>query len=226
MGIKSSRQATRLSGCTLKNKKILITAGPTWVPIDNVRVISNISTGRTGILLSERLSGLGADVTLLLGPAQACCLDKKIRLLRFRFFDELKKMLMAQLKLKKYAALIHCAAVSDYQSLKSFTRKESSNKQFWRIDLKPTEKIIDAIKKIDPSLCLVGFKYEPQAGKKLLIENAANLMHRASADLVVANSIIGKKYLAYIIKGNRNYGPLSSKEKMVRQLTHLLAQVL
>ena len=56
---------------SLKNKRILITAGPTWVAIDSVRVISNIATGETGILLAKRLSLQGAKVTLALGPS--CC---------------------------------------------------------------------------------------------------------------------------------------------------------
>ncbi|MBU1999188.1 MAG: phosphopantothenoylcysteine decarboxylase, partial [Candidatus Omnitrophica bacterium] len=68
----------------LKNKKILITAGPTWVPVDDVRVISNSASGETGILLAKRLSGQGAKVTLLLGPIGNYNPDKKIKLVLFR----------------------------------------------------------------------------------------------------------------------------------------------
>ena len=68
MVINKSHKVTKSQSHKLKNKKVLITAGPTWVPIDNVRVISNTATGETGILLSEKLKNLGAKVTLLLGP--------------------------------------------------------------------------------------------------------------------------------------------------------------
>ncbi len=55
---------------SLNGKRILITAGPTWVPIDNVRVISNIATGTTGVLLAWQTSAQGAKVTLVLGPCE------------------------------------------------------------------------------------------------------------------------------------------------------------
>ncbi len=132
----------------LKNKKILITAGPSWVPIDRVRVISNIATGETGIILAERLLKEGARVTLLLGPQGTCCLDKRIKLRAYRFFDELKGLLSGELKLKKYDMVIHTAAVSDYRPLKQYSGKVKSGIKHWRLDLVPTEKIIDMIKKI------------------------------------------------------------------------------
>ena len=52
----------------LKNKKILITAGPTWIPIDKVRVITNIFKGRLGIIIAKEAIKRKAKVTLLLGP--------------------------------------------------------------------------------------------------------------------------------------------------------------
>ena len=86
----------------LSRKKVLITAGPTWVPVDKVRVIGNLATGETGIQLAEKFAAAGARVTLLLGPVQACCLDKRIRLLRYTFFDELAKVFTGELRSRKY----------------------------------------------------------------------------------------------------------------------------
>ena len=54
----------------LKGKKILITAGPTREFIDPVRFISNPSTGRMGIAIAQAVKSAGADVTLILGPAE------------------------------------------------------------------------------------------------------------------------------------------------------------
>src|SRR5688572_28683469 len=55
----------------LSGRRILVTAGPTWVPIDAVRHISNASSGRTGIALSAGFAEEGAEVVLLLGPGSA-----------------------------------------------------------------------------------------------------------------------------------------------------------
>ncbi len=90
----------------LGNKKVLITAGPTWVPIDAVRVISNTATGRTGIEIARRFARGGAEVTLLLGPVSLVHSPRStvhsIKIIRFRYFDELKKLLSGLLKKKKY----------------------------------------------------------------------------------------------------------------------------
>lgn len=74
-----------------KNRRILITAGPTWVPIDNVRVIGNIATGQTGILLSNKLRKLGAKVTLVLGPVTDKNIDKGVEIIQFTFSKNLRR---------------------------------------------------------------------------------------------------------------------------------------
>lgn len=206
----------------LKNKRVLITAGPTWAPIDNVRVISNIATGETGILLSQKLRDLGARVTLLLGPVGACCLNRKIKLIRFKFFDELKKAVKKELGSKKYDMVIHCAAVSDYKAAKIYPRKVRSDKKDWTINLIPTEKIIGLIKKIDASLFLVGFKFEPGVKKETLIQRTKRLVIRAGLDLAVANTINKNQYLAYIVNRRQSYGPIFNKKKMAEKLIRLI----
>lgn len=207
----------------LKNKTVLITAGPTWVPIDTVRVISNIATGTTGILLAEKLRRLGAKVTLLLGPADNCCLNKKIKLLRFRFFDELKDKIINELKYKKYNIVIHSAAVSDYKPIKTYSHKVKSGIKRWKLDLVPTEKIIDLLKRIDNSIILVGFKFEPQAGKDILIKKTKELIRQAELDLAVANTMNKNKYCAYILDNyNHSYGPIFNKKNLVAKLADLI----
>ncbi|MDP2941032.1 MAG: phosphopantothenoylcysteine decarboxylase [Candidatus Omnitrophota bacterium] len=206
----------------LKNKRILITAGPTWVPIDSARVIGNTATGRTGILLAEGLAGRGGRVTLLLGPVGACCLDKRIKVLDFKFFGELKDKLAKEIKSKKYAIVVHTAAVSDYQPLKHFRGKIKSGRKNLRIALRPTPKIINLIKRIDRNLLLVGFKFEPQAGKINLLSKARKLLAQAKADLVVANNLAGGGYRAYIVGQGQEYGPYGSKAAMVNRLIGLL----
>jgi len=229
----------------LKNKRILITAGPTWVPIDEVRVISNTASGATGILLAEKLSRLGAKVTLLLGPApfvgaglkpaptaetcnagarHAVPLRKNIKIIRFHFFDELKKFISTELESAKYDAVIHSAAVADYRPRKPRRQKIRSGLKHLRLDLVPTEKIIDSIKKRNSSLYLVGFKFEPSDSKAVLIREAAVLARRSRADLVVANTTVKDKYLAYFVKGRTISGPMTCKTEMTHQLCKMLKE--
>ena len=203
----------------IKDKHILITAGPTWVPIDGVRVISNTATGQTGILLAEKLVALGAQVTLILGPVAGCRINKKIRLIRFRFFDELKLALTRELRTKKYGAVVHSAAVADYRLKRPFPKKISSGLKNFTLRLVSTEKLIDGIKKIDKGVCLVAFKFEPQAGREELLSEAKTLLKRTQSDLVAANTADGKKYCAYIIDKKFNTtAALDSKYKLVKSL--------
>ncbi|MCX5706087.1 MAG: bifunctional phosphopantothenoylcysteine decarboxylase/phosphopantothenate--cysteine ligase CoaBC, partial [Candidatus Omnitrophica bacterium] len=107
----------------LKNKRVLITSGPTQVAIDSVRVITNNATAETGILLANKLKDSGAKVTLLLGLVNNCVLKKNIRVLNVRFFDELKRLIENELKVREYDLVIHSAAVSDYQPLNIYKQK-------------------------------------------------------------------------------------------------------
>ncbi|MDD4938815.1 MAG: phosphopantothenoylcysteine decarboxylase [Candidatus Omnitrophica bacterium] len=208
---------------SLRDKKILITAGPTLVPIDSVRVISNTATGGTGILLARKLQSLGAKVTLLLGGAEPCCLDKKIRLIRFRFFDELKRAMLKELK-KKYNIVIHSAAVSDYRPLKSYGHKVGSGRKAWRLDLVPTPKIINLIKRTDRSLFLVGFKFEPETRRKILIDKAKSLIRRADLDLAVANTVDRNRYQAYILNKDKIQDHARSKKHLAEKLAESLSK--
>ena len=209
---------------SLHKKRILITAGPTWVALDSVRVISNIATGETGILLAEELQHLGAKVTLLLGPAGACCLNKNIRLIRFNFFNELKDKIFRELRNKKYDIVIHSAAVSDYRPVKVYAKKVKSGSKTWKINLIPTLKIVDSFRKNNSNLFLVGFKFQPHAGRKILLQKTKDLLLRANLDLAVANSIDNHGYRAYIVTCCKTYGPMSTKKDMVKKLIQLIVR--
>jgi phosphopantothenoylcysteine synthetase/decarboxylase len=210
----------------IKNKKILITAGPTWVPIDKVRVISNTATGETGILLAEKLTNLPLKVTLLLGPVAVCCLNKNIRVIHFKFFDELKNKIIRELKAKKYDAVIHSAAVSDYLPAKISYTKVKSGLKNWKVAFKPAPKIIDLIRKIGPGIFLVGFKFEPAADKARLIKSAKALMLRCGLDLTVANALSNGKYRAYILSGEKISPVLTSKAQMAARLVSIISKAL
>ncbi len=204
------------------NKRILITAGPTWVAIDQARVISNIASGETGFLLADKLKKNGAKVTLLLGQGSFLGSEKGIRILRFKYFSELEKLLKIELKKYRYTAIIHAAAVSDYQQKKVIRNKISSDLKKLRIDLVPTKKLINGLKNNNADLFTVGFKFEPIAKRIKLIEKAKLLLKQSNLNLVVGNSYQNNIYCAFITDGIRNYGPFLNKKTMVNGLFKLI----
>ncbi len=212
---------------SLKGKRILITAGPTWVAIDKVRVISNTATGENGIILAEELIKRGALITLLLGPVNTRELSKKIKLIRFTFFDQLKNTVIKELKGEKYDCLVHSAAVSDYKPEKILEKKVSSGATSWQIKLIPTPKIINLIKKTVPGIFLVGFKFEPGVSKNNLLKEAKLLQRKTDANLIVANTLNkSNQYRAYIIDSKKTLGSFASKKSLCLGLVEQLQKSL
>lgn len=172
--------------------------------------------------MADKLQKLGAKVTLLLGPVETCCLNKKVKLINFRFFDELRHIIREELFTKKYDIVIHSAAVADYKPQISLKKKVKSGIKLWKINLIPTPKIINLIKKIDKALLLVGFKFEPKASREVLINKARILIGSARLDLAVANGIQNNRYFAYIVDGKEIYGPTFNKKDMAEELIKLI----
>ncbi len=209
----------------LNNKRVLISAGPTWVPIDSARVISNMASGQTGILLAKKLLSMGARPTLLLGPGQTGYLDEKIVLKRFTFFNDLKNLILRELKSKKYDIVIHSAAVSDYRPKTRLRKKVDSGNKLWKLKLVPTPKIIELIKKIAPAIFLVGFKYEPEAEKESLLKEGKTLLNLTSAALVVANTRRRGRYQAYVLNREKVCAQAASKKSLANKLVEILAKI-
>jgi phosphopantothenoylcysteine decarboxylase / phosphopantothenate---cysteine ligase len=199
---------------SLKGKRILITAGPTWVAIDPVRIISNTATGETGIRLAEVLQRSGAEVTLILGPC-ATHNEGKFRIIRFSFFEELQQILTRELGRKKWDVIVHSAAVSDYRPLKRFRTKISSQSQRIDLALVRTPKLIKMIRRKSPSSLLVGFKFLPEAAPKTLIARAWELGKDSRANLVVANTVNKGAYRAFIVSSQGIAPEASTKNELI-----------
>src|SRR4051812_36875891 len=103
--------------------KILVTAGNTLVPIDRVRGITNIFTGRTGATIALCARRRGHAVTLLTSHPEAVealaegspPTGEEWSLRRFRAFDDLQEGMRSLLQNGSFDAVVHCAAVSDYR---------------------------------------------------------------------------------------------------------------
>ncbi len=175
---------------SLKNKKILITGGPVWVPLDKIRIISNVFTGELSLLLAKEAAKRGARTTLLLGPTPLPIpkeLPRNLRIIRFNFFDELYELMKREISSRQYDVVVHSAAVADFTPKKIAEGKISSEKKEITIKLKPTPKIADEIKEWDPNVFLVKFKLEVNLTKKELIKRAYSSMLASKANLIIAN---------------------------------------
>jgi len=210
----------------LKNKRVLITAGPTWVPIDSVRAIGNLASGETGIRLAEKLKESGAKVTLCLGPVPRSYATKGIKLIRFVFFDELKRALFKEIASKKYDLIIHSAAVSDFRPKEIFSKKISSGLPRLKLELVRNPKLLDSFRKIDASLKIVAFKFEPRQAIPRLIKEAKGLLKRSGSFLVIANTVTNGRYNAYIVSQNTTQGPIKSKADLTEKLVNKLGETL
>lgn len=207
----------------IKGKRILISAGSTWVAIDRVRVITNIFSGRTGLEIARYASKNGAVVTLLMGCGNAP-LDKKsvngIRVIGFKYFDELSDLVEREVGSRVYDILIHSAAVSDYRPEKVNSGKIKSGRENLIIKLKTTTKIVDRVKTLDPSIFLVKFKLEVEVSDKELIEIAYKSMLVSRADLIVANNLssIKEDCETYIIDPAKNVVVVNDRKNLARDL--------
>ena len=176
----------------LKNKKVLMTAGPTIEHIDPIRVITNQSSGKTGVLLASELISSGAKVTLVYGPGieKPPKGAKTIKISTSKeMFDVVKKEMG-----KEFDIVIMAAAISDYTPENTRKIKIKSTKNKIKINLKKTPKIIDQIKKYQKNVFLIGFKAETNISKKELIILAKKKMKESSADMIVANDIGSIRY--------------------------------
>jgi phosphopantothenoylcysteine decarboxylase/phosphopantothenate--cysteine ligase len=208
---------------SLKNKKVLITCGPTWVGIDPVRVITNISSGELAHDIAQGLTDEKADVTLLQGPVTHQFSSPLVKVIAFTYVDDLSRQLKQELKKIPYDVIIHAAAVSDYELKIPLKRKITSRKQSLQLCLTPTQKLISQIKKINPDVFLVGFKLETDTSEKALIQKAQHLVSEADCDLVVANIVKKKIYQAYILDPN---GCILAKANTRKKIATALIKVL
>ncbi|HHX41450.1 MAG TPA: phosphopantothenoylcysteine decarboxylase [Armatimonadetes bacterium] len=173
----------------LHGKRILISAGPTWVAIDEVRHIGNFATGRLGLELAREAHRRGAEVTLLLGPTRLHVPEadrQAIRVCDYTYFEELLEWVRREVGSRSYDAFLHTAAVSDYAPDRQ-SGKIASGREELVIRLHPLPKIVDEVKPLDPGILLVKFKLEVGVSREELIRIAQRSREHSRADLIVAN---------------------------------------
>jgi phosphopantothenoylcysteine decarboxylase/phosphopantothenate--cysteine ligase len=174
----------------MPTRRLLITAGPTWIPIDEVRHLANASTGRMGATLARAAVADGWDVTLLYGPGRHPLTPEdgqRMEVVPFTTFDDLQALIRERVGSRSYAGLIHAAAVSDYRPAETLAGKMDSSAPEWVLHLVRAPKIVDEVKPLDPEIVLVKFKLTAGRTRDELVRIAQESRRRSGAELMVAN---------------------------------------
>jgi phosphopantothenoylcysteine decarboxylase / phosphopantothenate---cysteine ligase len=172
------------SASPLKGQPILVTGGPTPVPIDNVRRIVNRFRGHLGIKILEELYLRGAEVLLIHGDG-AHLPPEHLPYMVASTYEEYYQKVMTELGRKKYAIGIFSAGVADYKPETVLPGKTPSGKSF-SLNLVPTIKVIDEVKKEFPDLFMLTFKYQENISHNELMEIAHHRL-KSGYPAIVAN---------------------------------------
>ena len=198
-------------------KKIIITAGGTSEKIDNVRKITNSSSGKLGMTIANHLLEENNDLIIYYVCSKHSLkpTDERIKIIEIDGTIDLKNTIESLLTNEHINYFIHSMAVSDYMTdyvttieriKKSMEKHSDIDNAFKNIEiigeskissyednlvivLKPTPKIISIIKNLSPSTYLIGFKLLDGVAKEELIEVAKRLRDKNNCDLVVANDL-------------------------------------
>ena len=162
----------------LKNKKVMVTAGPTREPIDPVRFISNKSSGKMGYALAEEARNMGAHVELISGSVSIHP-PSEINITNIETTEEMYNAVSQYLDVDY---IIMCAAVSDYTPIKQSNTKIKSKDDKMTINMQPTIDIIKSISK-KTKATVIAFALETCNGEK----NALNKMTDKGADYIALN---------------------------------------
>ena len=210
-------------GEVLKDKQVLITAGPTYEKIDPVRFIGNYSTGKMGYALAEEAASRGAKVTLVSGPVSIKAKHSSISVISIESAREMHDQCIKQFPSSDIA--IMCAAVADYAPENTATEKIKREK-----DEIP---VIKLVKNPDIAASLGQIKTE---GQKLIgfaletnneVTNAQDKLKRKNLDAIVLNSLQDKgagfgtdtnKISIFFANGNRQDFPLKSKTEVAKDI--------
>jgi phosphopantothenoylcysteine decarboxylase/phosphopantothenate--cysteine ligase len=168
----------------LKNKRILVTAGPTYEPIDPVRFIGNYSSGKMGYALANELAEQGAEVILISGPTALTINNPSVKKIDVQTADE---MFDATVKyFKNCDAAIMSAAVADYKPAQRYRQKVKRNNDKLAISLEPNKDIAAHLGKIKKkNQVIVGFALETNDE----IKNATQKINTKNLDFIVLNSL-------------------------------------
>ena len=178
--------------------RLLVTCGPTYENLDEVRRLTNFSTGKLGTGLANHLAAAGHEVTLLKGYYATCTDRCEVPPVEFTTTEDLR-LRIRESALAKHDAVFHAAAVSDFRFGRVFERgandklepirsgKFRTNEGTLLAELIPTHKIIGELRKLFPSAVIFGWKYEVDGDREEVIERGRKQIRENETDYCVVN---------------------------------------
>ena len=210
----------------------IVTAGPTVEPLDDVRRLTNYSTGRLGTELANFLAARGYRVTLLIGEAATYAGERKAQSVKtFSTTADLQAKLKS-FSGKKVDAVFHAAAVSDFSFGQVFTekkpgefsalkaaRKISTRSGNLLVELVPTPKIIAELRGWFPKSKIVGWKFEADGGRATALRVAEKQIVDCATDFCVANGpAYGKGFNLVSAGGRKHYAAAAELFKALENI--------
>lgn len=177
-------EACLVENLPLSGKKALVTAGPTFEPIDPVRFIGNHSSGKMGFAIAEELSEQGAEVTLICGPSAEKTINNSIVRIDVGSSDEMAAGVRQHFGESDITVM--SAAVADYKPKEISREKIKKTDDNFNLELVKTTDILSelgALKKTGQ--ILVGFALETENEE----DNAKNKLLKKNLDFIVLNSL-------------------------------------
>lgn len=208
----------------------LVTAGPTYEPLDHVRRLTNFSTGRLGTELANFLIARGHRVTLLLG--EQATYRQAVGAEIFTTTSDLRERLRAYAN-QPVQAVFHAAAVGDFGfgkiwarspqgELKELTAGKISTREGTLLaELLPTQKIISELRQWFPVSRLVGWKYEVDGRRDEVIRQAEKQLAHCLTDACVANGPAYGDGFA-LVRGAGDFQHLPDKTALFDALEHFI----
>lgn len=211
---------------TLKNKKVLVTAGPTIEAIDPVRYITNHASGKMGYSIAKKAFQMGADVTLISGPTNikipfgVNCINVSSA---DSMFNEIKEIY------KKQDFIIKTAAVGDYKSNEISVHKIKKNNTNIQLDLVKNIDILNYLGENKSNQLLCGFAMETEN----LIDNAHKKFKNKNCDLLIANDLknpnagfkIDTNQVSFITKDSIQQKDVMTKDELAYEILNTLQEM-
>ena len=172
----------------LKGKKILITSGPTQEPIDDVRFITNRSSGKMGVALAKAALLMGAEVTIIAGPQEAR-IPLQLTVIKVKTALEMLEAMKEQAP--QHDWIIGAAAVADYRLENPSSGKLRRSESSLQISLIPNPDIIAEAARLAPNAKVIGFAAEPSPDLSIAKEKIRKKSLFAIAANDVGNTEIG-----------------------------------
>ncbi len=212
----------------LKGKKAIVTAGPTYEPIDPVRFIGNRSSGKMGVAIAEALALQGAEVQLILGPSNLSTEATNVQLIRVQTAQDMYDAATKNFGQSDIAVM--AAAVADYRPKTVADKKLKKGDFDLTIPLERTQDIAAALGKVKKKhQVIIGFALETNNE----LENAKGKLKKKNFDMIVLNSLQDKgagfkhdtNKVTFITEKQVKAFPLKTKVAVAQDIANHVIQI-